>query len=140
VPDLLVERAERQLTLLDNIVKRALKWPKRMIVILVVTCVLLAGGLGAISYLYASQSALTAQVQAQADSARHEAAVIQNAVIAGCEYNNRRDAADIGNWNFFINLALTGNKNPAAPAAAALLRTHIANADAPRDCQKEYGK
>lgn len=92
---------------------------------LTAVCVILVIGYVAGGFLVAGEFSLTHKVQ---DSA-----------VSGCQQGNAERAADKANWDFFLALLLKGNTSPTDQAEARQLEAHIARADAPRDCAREYG-
>lgn len=131
----LARAAEIQLTKIDDLVKAAtnaaMKPWKVAVRWLTGVVVALAIGAGVSGYLYANQYSLTEQVQQQAQT-------LQKAAITGCESQNMRSAADSGNWDFFLDILLKGNTNKYDLHEEAVIKSHIAQVDAPRDCVKAY--
>jgi uncharacterized protein HemX len=138
----LARAAEVQLTKIDDLVKAAtnaaMKPWKVAVRWLTGVVVALALGAGVSGYLYANQYSLTEQVQSQATAAQRQATSFQKAAIAGCEYQNTRAADDSGNWDFFLDILLKGNTNAYDLHEESVIKSHVAQVDAPRDCIKAY--
>lgn len=135
--DKLQEAAEAQLTRIDGIVKGAvkasLKWPKRLIVMLSLTSLLLLGSTGFMTYLYVNQQSITRTVQ-------QTTIATQAGAIRGCEQGNLRAQADQANWDFFIDFLAKGDTKPGDIAKVNFIKAHIAATDKTRDCVTEFGK
>jgi hypothetical protein len=128
--------AEAQLIKLDGLVKTAtdsaLKPWKKAVRWLTGLVVAFAIGTGVMGILYEQEYSTTQQVSALSHAN-------QQAALAGCEASNSRAAADQGNWDLFVTLALKGNTNPAAIADGKEIVSRVATVDMPRDCAKAYG-
>jgi hypothetical protein len=127
--------AEAQLTKLDGLVKTAtdsaLKPWKKAVRWLTGLVVAFAIGTGVMGVLYAQEYSTTQQVSALAHAN-------QQAALSGCLAANSRAAADRGNWDLFLDILLKGNTNAYDLHEESVIKSHVAQVDAPRDCIKAY--
>jgi hypothetical protein len=147
VPESLAHAAEHQLAMLDDLVKTAmkasLKWPKRLIIALLITCGVLLASTGVTSYLLVHENSIARQANNTAIQQKALVKAVQDGAIRDCQNSNSYRADQTKIWDYIFTLSYAqqapDKKSRTYQVQQEFLR-FVNKTDAPKDCNAIYGK